>query len=125
MLFRCFEISLHPAKILGLKNLQAKYFGIKIFWKRRQLGLSLTATPDAEIARALRFPSDARTSEKSAVETLDRPHGVGVPMASAILRTIRPENYTVIDVRALESLGVSKTDGSVNDYLSILFAGVL
>jgi hypothetical protein len=40
-------------------------------------------------------------------------------MASAILRTIRPENYTVIDVRALESLGVSKTDGSVNDYLSI------
>ena len=40
-------------------------------------------------------------------------------MASAILRTISPENYTVIDVRALESLGVSKTDGSVNDYLSI------
>jgi hypothetical protein len=40
-------------------------------------------------------------------------------MASAILRTIRPENYTVVDVRALESLGVSKTDGSVNDYLSI------
>jgi hypothetical protein len=36
-------------------------------------------------------------------------------MASAILRTIRPENYTVIDVRALEFLGVSKTDGSVND----------
>ena len=43
-------------------------------------------------------------------------------MASAILRTIRPENYTVIDVRALESLGVSKTDGSVNDYLSYLWA---
>jgi hypothetical protein len=57
-------------------------------------------------------PSDARTSEKSAVETLDRPQGEGVPMASAISRTIRPENYTVIDVRALESLGVSKTDGS-------------
>jgi hypothetical protein len=48
-------------------------------------------------------------------------------MASAILRTIRPENYTVIDVRALESLSVSKTDGYVNDYLSIcgLFAGYL
>jgi hypothetical protein len=44
-------------------------------------------------------------------------------MASAILRTIRPENYTVIDVRALESLGVIKTDGSVNDYLSYLWAG--
>jgi hypothetical protein len=43
-------------------------------------------------------------------------------MASAILRTIRPENYTVIDVRALEFLGVSKTDGSVNDYLSYLRA---
>jgi len=28
-------------------------------------------------------------------------------MASAILRTIRPENYTVIDVRGLESLSVS------------------
>jgi len=45
-------------------------------------------------------------------------------MASAILRTIRPENYTVIDVRGLESLSVSKTDGSVNDYLSFYLRAI-
>ena len=45
-------------------------------------------------------------------------------MASAILRTIRPENYTVIDVRGLESLSVSKTDGSVNDYFSFYLRAI-
>ena len=45
-----------------------------------------------------------------------------MPVASAILTTIHPTKYTVIDFRALESLGVSKWDGSVSYYLSYLRA---
>jgi hypothetical protein len=70
----------------------------------------------AEIAPALRFASDARTIERSALDTLDRLHGVAVPMAFAILTTIHREKYTVIDVRALESLGVIKYPNESVDY---------
>lgn len=43
-----------------------------------------------------------------AIDVLRRIPGVGVPMASAIMTMIDPERYTVIDVRALKSLGDNK-----------------
>lgn len=90
-------------------------------WKSpRKIGF-IDDNTDAEVVRALRTASDARTSEKSAVETLDKLHGIGVPMASAILTTIYPDKYTVIDVRALESLGVIEYPSqSVEYYLRYL-----
>jgi hypothetical protein len=89
-------------------------------WKSARKIAFIDDNTDADIAKALRFVCELRTTEKSAVETLDRLHGVGVPMASAILTTINPEKYTVIDVRALQSLGVSKWDGSASYYLDYL-----
>jgi hypothetical protein len=46
--------------------------------------------------------------------------GVQVPMASAILTAIDPEHYTIIDVRALQSLGVTQSSPSVDHYLKYL-----
>jgi len=85
-------------------------------YKERVLGLIDTNT-EAEIASTLRFASAPRTSEKSAIDVLCRLHGVGIPVASAILTMIDPERYTIIDVRALESLGVSRSENSIDyDY---------
>ena len=70
--------------------------------------------------RSLRFASDSRTSERSAIETLTKLHGVGIPVASAILTLINPDKYTIIDYRALESLGVTDWPDSVEYYLGYL-----
>ncbi len=93
-----------------------------VCWKSPRRAALIDDNTDAEIAKALRFAADIRTSEKLAVEILDGLHGVGVPVASAILTTIHPTKYTIIDFRALDSLGVSKWDGSVSYYLSYLRA---
>jgi thermostable 8-oxoguanine DNA glycosylase len=75
---------------------------------------------DAEIDHALRS-AIATDSERSAIEILDRLHGVGVPVASASLPTILPEKYTIIDVNALEALGVDdKWKGQAVYYLAYL-----
>jgi hypothetical protein len=42
--------------------------------------------------------------------------GVGLSMASAILTTIKPEHFTVIDILALTSLGVTKQPPLTIDY---------
>lgn len=92
-----------------------------IRWKSPRRIAYLDHNTDVEIARSLRFASDPRTSEKSGIETLCKLHGVGVPTASAILTTIIPEKYTIIDFRALESLGVAKwPNDSVEYYIGYL-----
>jgi hypothetical protein len=74
----------------------------------------------AEIERALK-QAIAATDAKEAVNALIPLVGVGVKMASAILTALDPERYTVLDVRALEALGV-KNGGSVNLYIQYLEA---
>ncbi len=94
---------------------------IIVHWKSPRKIAYIDDNTDIEIARALRFAGDSRTSERSAVDVLDRLHGVGVPIASAILTTMFPEKYTIIDFRALESLGIVKAPtGSVHYYLNYL-----
>jgi hypothetical protein len=71
---------------------------------------NLTENSDTQIAEALRLAAVAQ-SEKAAAEALTRGttsglHGVGMPVASAILTTVNPAKYTIIDVYALKSLGV-------------------
>jgi hypothetical protein len=46
--------------------------------------------------------------------------GVEIPVASAILTAIDPERYTIIDFRALESLGVKSSWHTVDSYLAYL-----
>lgn len=89
-------------------------------WKSPRRIALIDENTDAAVRRALQVASDASTTERSAVESLDDLRGVGVPVASAILTTIHPERYTVIDFRALESLGVSRWPGSVDYYLAYL-----
>lgn len=75
---------------------------------------------DSDIAAALGSAVSA-SSEKSAVDVLDGLHGVGVPVASAILTTVLPEKYTIIDVYALKALGVTdKLKDRVDYYLLYL-----
>jgi hypothetical protein len=57
-----------------------------------------------------------------AVAVLTALHGVGIPMASAILTAINPERYTVLDFRALESLGITNWPENVAFYVFYLEA---
>jgi hypothetical protein len=43
-----------------------------------------------------------------------------VPVASAVLTAINPERYTIIDFRALESLGINDYNLTVDYYLDYL-----
>jgi hypothetical protein len=70
---------------------------------------------DADIAHALSSAITAGT-EREAIEVLDRLHGVGVPVASAIMTTIDPVRYTIIDIYALRSFGISDAPTSSVDY---------
>ena len=57
-----------------------------------------------------------------AVAVLTALRGVGIPMASAILTAINPERYTVLDFRALESLGIKNWRDSFAFYVTYLEA---
>jgi len=76
-------------------------------WKTGGRGISrLGLNSDLEICDALKVAVKART-ERAALAVLCGLGGVEVPVASAILTAIDPERYTIIDYRALESLGVA------------------
>jgi hypothetical protein len=60
--------------------------------------------------------------ERTALAVLVGLKGVLVPVASAILTTIAPDRYTVLDFRALESLGCASQDRSIDFYLGYLEA---
>ena len=48
----------------------------------------------------------AATDESGRITPLLKLHGVGVPTASTLLYFAFPDDYPILDVRALESLGV-------------------
>jgi hypothetical protein len=89
-------------------------------WKTGGRGQSrLFKNTANEIEKALGSAIYAQ-SEQAAMESLCELHGVGVPVASAILTAIDPDRYTVIDFRALESLGVKRSYLSIAFYLNYL-----
>jgi hypothetical protein len=91
-------------------------------WKSTRRAALIDDNKDDHIAVALKFASAASTPEFMAVAVLTALHGVGIPMASAILTAINPEKYTILDFRALQSLGVENWPGSVGYYVSYLEA---
>ena len=96
------------------------HLGTIFEWKTNGRGKSrLLENTDDEIADALNLAVTAKT-ERAALAVLCGLHGVDVPVASAILTAIYPERYTVIDFRALEALGIKKTNLTVNFYLDYL-----
>jgi hypothetical protein len=77
-------------------------------WKTGGRGRSrLANNTDEEMAEALDVATHAKT-DRIAIAALCGLHGVGVPVASAILTAIYPEKFTIIDFRALETLGVPR-----------------
>jgi len=92
-------------------------------WKTNGRGISRQENnKPGEIADALRLAAQAET-ERSAMAVLCGLNGVGVPVASAILTAMFPTRFTVIDFRALQSLGCENDDdGTINFYLLYLNA---
>jgi hypothetical protein len=89
-------------------------------WKTGGRGVSrLDRNTALEIEEALRLATAAQT-ERTAVAVLCGLFGVNVPVASAVLTAINPERYTIIDFRALESLGVTDYNATIDFYLSYL-----
>lgn len=97
---------------------------IIIEWKSARIAGLIEKNSPSDVAKALRFAADSRTSEKSAIQTLCALKGVGIPVASAILTMVYPDKYTIIDFRALEALGVKQGSGedTVDYYLEYLQA---
>lgn len=91
-------------------------------WKTKGRGRSrLERNRDDEIADALDLACQART-ERAAMAVLCGLQGVDIPVASAILMTIDPGHYTVIDFRALESLGHRDVSPTLSFFLAYLHA---
>ena len=91
-------------------------------WKSRRRAALIDDNRDDHIAVALQFASASTTPDAMAVAVLTALHGVGIPMASAILTAINPERYTILDFRALQSLGVENWTDSVDFYVAYLDA---
>jgi thermostable 8-oxoguanine DNA glycosylase len=91
-------------------------------WKTKGRGRSrLKKNTDEEIADALKLALEAKTP-RAAIAVLRGLTGVDVPVASAILATIRPDEHTIIDWRALQAFGAYKANMVIDTklYLSYL-----
>jgi hypothetical protein len=89
-------------------------------WKTGGRGISrLARNTEAEIEDTLRLAVGAQT-ERAAMAVLCGLCGVGVPVASAVLTAINPLLYTIIDFRALESLGINNYYETIDFYLEYL-----
>lgn len=90
-----------------------------IDWKSaRRKGL-VENSDQGDIADALYLANIAK-SERAAVAVLVGLHGVGIPVASAILTAMDQERYTIIDFRALEALDAWKPSQNLDFYLDYL-----
>ena len=72
-------------------------------WKSARRIALLSKNGHKDIVEACR--TALTSSVDDAVRALQALHGVGVPMASAILTVMNQDEYTVISVRVLEALG--------------------
>lgn len=114
--------ALNAGRNISNSNYSIANLKIIIGWKSARIAGLIEKNSPSDVAKALRFATDKRTSEKWAIETLCRLKGVGVPVASAILTMVYPDKYTIIDFRALEALGIQRGDGeeTVDFYLEYL-----
>jgi len=95
---------------------------MRIFnWKTRGRGRSRPASnDDAELADALELATAART-DRAAIAVLVGLSGVDIPVASAVMAMVKPHQFTIIDFRALWSLGVDRKAWlSIGYYLAYL-----
>jgi hypothetical protein len=74
-------------------------------WKSERVVHYLIGNSEAMIRRVLAVAASPETSTRDAINALTELRGIDLPIASAILTSIDPERYTVLDFRALEALG--------------------
>jgi hypothetical protein len=77
-------------------------------WKARRRREETLKNDDTHVTKAIQSALESKCAAE-AVVILGKLKGVGVPMASAILTCLDVEKYTVIDVRALDALGLRGT----------------
>jgi hypothetical protein len=91
-------------------------------WKTPRSRPRVAANPEAAVAAAT-GRALAMTDEAARMAALLRLSGVGVPTASVLLFAAMPDDYPILDVRALESLGVrSRSQYPVSFWLDYLVA---
>jgi hypothetical protein len=76
-------------------------------WKTPRSRPLVGANSPSEIARATSRALAGGVAERERMESLLGLRGVGVPTASVLLHFAVPEAYPILDVRALDSLGVT------------------
>jgi len=113
--------ALHAGKRIASGDYSRDNLKVIVNWKSPRRAALIDNNTDDHIAVALRFASAPTTPEAMALAVLTALHGVGIPMVSAILTAIDPERYTVLDFRALQSLGIEnwpESGGFYVDYLN-------
>jgi hypothetical protein len=74
-------------------------------WKTPRSRPKVAANPEATVIEAT-ARAFSTTEEAARISALLALGGVGVPTASTLLYVAFPEDYPILDIRALESLGV-------------------
>jgi len=89
-------------------------------WKSPRRASLIDENSEQVLREAIALVSEPQRSEVLAIGILTSLSGVGIPMASSILTAMFPLKYTIIDYRALATLGVEKWTGSIEFYLAYL-----
>jgi hypothetical protein len=79
-------------------------------WKSERMVHYLIGNSSEAIRSALAVAASPDASPEKAVSALVALRGVDISIASAILSTIFPERYAVLDFRSLEALGHARHD---------------
>jgi hypothetical protein len=90
---------------LSLVNLE-----IIVRWKSERIVHYLIGNSEEKIRKALAVASSPESSVRKAIEALTELRGIDISVATAILATIHPDRYAVLDFRALEALGHARHD---------------
>ncbi|KAA6465295.1 hypothetical protein DYQ86_04965 [Acidobacteria bacterium AB60] len=80
-----------------------------VHWKSNRRIALLRDNSDSEIEDALRLALSAK-EPRSALAVLKGLRGVELPVATAIMTAIHPDQYTVADWRAMQALGQPDAD---------------
>jgi len=111
------EFELEKAAFEAGKKIREGDFSVEnlatiVKWKSARVVHYLRENSSEKVKQALERATAPEAKARDAILSLVQLHGVGIPVASAILTAIFPERYTIIDFRALEALGHGLQDAS-------------